>query len=72
VCFVCDDPNPTTAVSGILAREWELGGYKHEYSLPVTAEMVELANSLGPKNVGPLRKYFDEVLDALEGVQSGQ
>lgn len=59
--FVCDDPDPTTAVPGILARDSELGGYKYEDSVPITPEMVEYAATVGPKNSGLMKRYIDQM-----------
>jgi hypothetical protein len=39
VVYASSDANPETAVPGILEHSKSLGGYKHEWSLPVTDEI---------------------------------
>lgn len=46
VWFVSRDPNPRTAVPGILDRQDKLGGYKHVYSFTLTQELYDQAKGL--------------------------
>jgi hypothetical protein len=39
--FISPDPNPETALAGLLSRQRELGGYKLVYSLQITQELVD-------------------------------
>jgi hypothetical protein len=59
--FYCTgDPDPETAIPGLTERWDKLGGYKHEYTLPVTPEMRELFSKRSP---GQLIEYLNDQAD---------
>ncbi|HEV2580459.1 MAG TPA: hypothetical protein VGT44_06365, partial [Ktedonobacteraceae bacterium] len=51
VYYASRDPNPHSAVPGILDRQAELGGYKHVYSLPISAALVWASEGLTPSEL---------------------
>lgn len=46
--YISDDPNPETAVPGLMKRKDQLGGFKHAHTFELTPEIVRL---FGKKNV---------------------
>ena len=62
--FYCsNDPNPETAIPGILDHKDSLGGYKHVWTLPITQEVRNiLANGQGlGMQIGMLNRLAGEV-----------
>lgn len=46
--FISDDPNPETAVPGLMRRSTELGGFKHAHTFELTPEIIKL---FGKQNI---------------------
>jgi hypothetical protein len=60
-----EDSNPQTAVPGILDREGELGGFKHEYTVQVNDVIEEAFNELKPAK---LLEFLHDVSE-MEGTE---
>lgn len=45
MCFLSPEPDASKALSGVLNRCNELGGYKHKYTLQLTPEMIQTCTS---------------------------
>jgi hypothetical protein len=63
--FLSEDSNPQTAVPGILDREGELGGFKHEYTVQVNDVIEEAFNELKPAK---LLEFLHDVSE-MEGTE---
>lgn len=59
--YLSDDPNPETAVSGLMARKDELGGFKHAHTFELTPDIIKL---FGKKNV-LLKKELNSIARRL-------
>jgi hypothetical protein len=59
--FVSDNPNPREAIPGILAREHELGGYRHEGTWTITPELVEAFATLRASAVQKLLEHTPQL-----------
>ncbi len=72
--FVSRDANWRTAVPGILDRQGELGGFKHEGSCVLTQDMYERAKSMKAGELAALFKEAETVnaLAAHVGAHNGQ
>jgi hypothetical protein len=46
--YISDDPNPDTAIPGLMARKEQLGGFKHAHTFELTPDIIKL---FGKKNV---------------------
>lgn len=63
VYFVSSDPNPRTAIPGILDRENDLGGYRHEGTWRVTPKLIEKFQTDSP---GKIQKWLEHYAQAME------
>jgi hypothetical protein len=60
IFFVSENPDPVTAVPGLTDKWDKLGGYKHEYTLPIDTALIERFHTLSP---GLLIEYLNEQAD---------
>jgi hypothetical protein len=62
IAYCSDDPNPETAVPGLMRRSTELGGFKHVRTLPMSGEIVALFGSDLPayEVMGRVKKLVGE------------
>ncbi len=76
--FVSRDPNWRTAVPGILDRQGELGGFKHEGSCQLTQNMFQAAKDMSAGQLAAMLKAFEGMeaneaaLAAYMGARNGQ
>jgi hypothetical protein len=63
VYYLSPDPDPVTAVPGLLEKAGNLGGYKHEWTFHMDERMIALFRSLSP---GQLVEALNERADIEE------
>lgn len=62
IAYCSDDPNPETAVPGLMRRSTELGGFKHVRTIPMSDVLCSLFNSDLPafEVMGRVKKLVGE------------
>jgi len=60
VYYLSSDPDPVSAIPGILEKSGSLGGYKHEWTFRVDDDIIEAFRSLTP---GRLVERLNEIAD---------
>ncbi len=54
--FLSDDSNPVTAIPGMMDRQDKMGGYKHKFSIQLTADVI--ADLQKMTKVGSVHTYL--------------
>jgi len=64
IYYLSDEPDPALALPGILKHQEALGAFRHDWTLPVTGEVLEILESR--KGVATKLGVLNRLVDAQE------